>query len=177
MGTTFTMAYDRLVAYRRANTIPIGLDFDDELESQFCSKYPAECEINKRALGVSLVAPGLYDVVRGSMVMVNHAAHGGALVAQDEANRRAEICYKCPLRAQMTLPCARCMSALESVVNVITGSHSTPFDERLSACSICKCYISASVWLPLETQCVGVTEEQKERFTFAKEAFNCWKLC
>jgi hypothetical protein len=177
MGTTFNMAYDRLVNYRRANTIPIGLDFDDEIETQFCQRYPAECEVNKRTLGLSLVAPGLWDVVRGSQLMLQHKIEGSQLVPQEEANRRAEICYKCPLRAQMTLPCARCTGVLESIVNVITGSHGTPFDEKLSCCSVCKCYISASVWLPLQTQCTAVTDEMRERFAFAKETFNCWKQC
>lgn len=176
-GSHFEMLYNKAVAYRRANSIPIGLDFEDEIESQVCARYPTECEVSKRALGVSLVAPGLYDVVRGSLVMMNHKAHDSMLVPQEEANRRAEICYKCPLRAQMTLPCARCLTALENVVQVITGAHGTPFDEKLSCCSICKCYISASVWLPLETQCVGVSDDMRERFGFAKENFNCWKNC
>lgn len=176
-GTTFDMVVNRAMDYRRANSIPIGLDFEEEIEAQVCRRYPDECEVNKRALGVSLVAPGLYDVVRGSMVMINHKAHASQLVSQEEATRRAGICYKCPLRAQMTLPCARCMSALENVVNTITGSHSTPFDEKLSACAICKCYLSASVWLPLDTQCIGVTDDMRERFAFARDNFNCWKNC
>lgn len=173
----FNNLYDRAVAYRRSNSIPIGLDFEDEIESAVCEKYPQECEVNRRTLGVPNIAPGLYDVVRGSVVMMNHKAHGSQLVEQEEANRRAQICFNCPLRAQMTLPCSRCISALENVVQIITGSHSTPHDERLSACGICKCFIAASVWLPLETQCIGVDPEMREKFAFAKEHFNCWKNC
>jgi hypothetical protein len=171
------MVINRATAYRRANSIPIGLDFEEEIESQVCQRYPSECEVSKRALGIGLVAPGLWDVVRGTAVMINHKAHDSQLVPQEEANRRAQICFNCPLRSQMTLPCSRCMSALENVVNAITGSHGTPFDEKLSACAICKCYISASVWLPLETQCVGVSDDMRERFGFARESFNCWKNC
>jgi len=176
-GTTFEMLINKAMAYRKANSIPIGLDFEEEVECQVCERYPQECEISKRAMGMPTTAPGLYDVVRGTAVMINHKAHGSQLVDQTEANRRAEICFRCPLRVQMTLPCARCISALENVVQVITGSHGTPFDERLSACAICKCYISASVWLPLETQCVGVNEEMREKFDFAKQHFSCWKAC
>lgn len=176
-GTTFGMLYDRAVSYRRSNSIPIGLDYEDEIECKVCERYPDECEISKRGLGIPLVAPGLYDVVRGSMVMINHKAHESQLVDQAEAERRAAICSKCPFKAQMTLPCARCLSALENVVLAITGAHHTQYDERLAACGVCKCYISASVWLPLETQCVGVSDEMRERFAFAKESFNCWKNC
>jgi hypothetical protein len=165
------------VKYNRANSIPVGLDDEDRIEAMICDRYPDACEVSKRAMGIPLVAPGLYDVVRGSLVMMNHKAHDSMLVSQEEANRRAAICWKCPLRAQMTLPCSRCITALENVVQVITGTHATPHDERLSCCSICKCFISASVWLPLETQCIGVTEEMREKFVFAKETFNCWKTC
>jgi hypothetical protein len=176
-GTTFNMVYDRAVAYRRANSLPIGLDFEEEIEAQVCQRYPQECEVNKRGLGVSLVAPGLYDVARASAIMIKHKVDGSELVSQDEANRRAQICRACPLRAQMTLPCSRCFSALENVVGWITGGRGTPYDEKLSACGVCKCYISAAVWLPLSTQCLGVTEDMTEKFAFARENFNCWKAC
>jgi hypothetical protein len=176
-GTTFEMLYNRAVAYRRSNSIPIGLDFEEEIEAQVCQRYPQECEVSKRSMGVATIAPGLWDVVRGSQIMMQHRINGAELVSQEEANRRAEICYRCPMRAQMTLPCSRCTGVLENIVNVITGSHGTPFDEKLSACSVCKCYISASVWMPLDTQCIGVTDEQREKFGFAKEFFNCWKTC
>lgn len=176
-GTTFNMVYDRAIAYRRANSIPIGLDFEDELEAQICEKYPAECEISKRAMGVSLVAPGLYDVARASAIMIKHKVNESELVSQDEANARAQTCSRCPFRAQMTLPCSRCFSALENVVGWITGARHTPYDEKLAACGICKCYLSASVWLPLSTQCLGLTEDQQEKFTMAREVAGCWKHC
>lgn len=177
MGTHFEMLFNKAVAYRRANSLPMGLDFEDEIEAAVCARYPAECEHNKRAIGVSLVAPGLYDVARASMAMINHKLDGSQLVSQEEANRRAQICRNCPFRAQMTLPCSRCFSALENVVGWITGSRGTPFDEKLSACGICRCYISASVWLPVDVQCVGTTEEMREKFSVAKEVSNCWKQC
>lgn len=176
-GTHFEMLYNKAVAYRRANSIPIGLEFEQEIETLVCERYPAECEVSKRALGIAGVAPGLYDVARASAVMIKHKVNDSELVSQDEANRRAQICRNCPFRAQMTLPCSRCFSALENVVGWITGARGTPYDEKLSACGVCHCYISASVWLPLSTQCLAITDEMKERFAFAKEAFNCWKTC
>lgn len=176
-GTTFNMIVDRATAYRRSNSIPIGLEFEDELEAQICEKYPQECEVNRRALGVSLVAPGLYDVARASAVMIKHKVNESELVSQEEANARAQTCRNCPFRAQMTLPCSRCFSALENVVGWITGSRGTPHDEKLSACGICKCYLSAAVWLPLSTQCLGVSDDMKEKFAMAKEVAGCWKTC
>lgn len=176
-GTMFDNLYMRAVAYRKANSIPIGLDFEQEIEDEVCRRYPNECEVNRRTLGIPSIAPGLYDVVRGSMAMVNHKIDGGQLVSQEEANRRAEICYRCPLRSQMTLPCSRCVSALENVVGWITQHRSTPFDEKLSACGICKCFLSASVWLPLSTQCIAVTDDMVEKFKFAADNFQCWKVC
>jgi hypothetical protein len=176
-GTHFEMVYNRAVAYRKANSIPIGLDFEDELENAVCNAYPQECAVSKSALGVPSVAPGLYDVVRASAVMINHKVNDSELVSQEEANRRAQICRACPLRSQMTLPCSRCISALENVVGWITKSRGTPYDENLSACGVCRCFISASVWLPLSTQCLGVTDEQKEKFAFANQMFGCWKNC
>ena len=175
-GTMFNMLFDRAVAYRRANSIPIGLDFEEQIEAQVCEKYPDECEINRRALGIPGVQPGLYDVARASAIMIKHKV-SEELVPQEEANRRAAICAVCPLRAQMTLPCSRCFSALENVVGWIVGGRGTPHDEKLAACGICKCYISASVWLPLTTQCLGLTDEMRDHFAFARTNFNCWKDC
>jgi len=176
-GTTYEMVINRAVAYRKANSIPIGLEFEEELEVQICQRYPQECEVSRRGMGLTLVAPGLYDVARASAVMIKHKVNDSELVSQEEADRRAQICRQCPLRAQMTLPCSRCFSALENVVGWITGARGTPYDEKLSACGVCHCYISASVWLPLSTQCLAVTDDMKERFAFAKDSFNCWKNC
>lgn len=176
-GTTFDMVINRAIQYRRANSIPIGLEFEEEIEAQVCQRYPAECEVSKRALGVSLVAPGLYEVARASAVMIKHKVNDSELVSQEEANRRAQICRNCPFRAQMTLPCSRCFSALENVVGWITGARGTPYDEKLAACGICKCYLSASVWLPLSTQCLALTEDMTEKFVMAKEVAGCWKNC
>ena len=176
-GTTFEMVLNRARDKRRANSIPIGLEFDDEIEEVCCNKYPQECEVNKRTLGIPSVSPGLYDVARASAIMIKHKVSDSDLVSQEEANRRAQICRNCPFRAQMTLPCSRCFSALENVVGWITGSRGTPYDEKLSACGICKCYLSASVWLPLSTQCLAITDEMKEKFAFAREISGCWKTC
>lgn len=173
----FENLFNRAVAYRKSNSIPIGLDFEQEIEDEVCRRYPSECEVNRRTLGIPSISPGLYDVVRASAVMINHKVNAGELVSQEEANARALTCRNCPLRSQMTLPCSRCISALENVVGWVTGSRGTPYDEKLSACGICKCYLSASVWLPLSTQCIGVDDEMREKFKFAKQHWSCWKDC
>ena len=35
-GTMFNMLYDKAVAYRKANSIPIGLEFEEEIEAEIC---------------------------------------------------------------------------------------------------------------------------------------------
>lgn len=171
-GTTGDMVYSNAVAERQANGVHMGLEFWDEIMADICRDYPQECS-NVDPTRIRARGWSMGDIVRGSLVMLNHKLSGSELVSQEEATRRAGICATCPQAAVFSKPCTGICRELAQLISS-TGNKSTPYDNPTRACGICGCLTMVSVWLPLETQCVGVTEEMKEQF---KVTSNCWKIC
>lgn len=172
-GTTFNMVARRIRETRHANGYPEGLGLDDEIEEWICKAYPQECVTydprapRKRSLGIS-------DIVHGTKVMIKFSINGRQLVDKEEAERRAAICAGCKWNVAFVKPCSGLCPELRDLVHSIIGNEKTSHDNELQSCSICACFNSASVWLPLYVQCAGVTEEQKAQF---KSVHNCWKQC
>lgn len=171
-GTTWGMFFDNACNYRRANSIPIGLAFDDECEQVLCESYPAECE----GFDPDLPRPrrlGFADVVRGTKVMLAHKLAGSPLVDEGEARRRAAICRNCTFNVDFSGGCTKCAELRNLVVSVL-GTKSTPYDNELKSCFFCGCFTKAAVWLPLEIQCLGVNSKMREQFSHLN---HCWKQC
>ena len=139
--------------------------------------HPDECE---QYIGEKPFRPhriSLSDVIRGTQVMAAFKLAGSPLVDQVEANRRAALCVNCPLNMSFSLPCGGVCSELKRLVTSMVGQSKTKYDERLHACCICHCFLHAAVWLPLEIQCLGVTDEMKEHFKALLPTIDCWKQC
>ncbi len=171
-GTTGDMLYNNAVLERIANGVPMGLEFWDSVMTDVCKDYPQECS-NVDPTRVRQRGWGMMDIVRGSLVMMNHKLNGSELVSQEEATRRASICATCPQSAYFSKPCTGLCRDLANLLSA-TGNKSTPYDHDLRACNICGCWTKVAVWFPLETQCVGVTDDMKEQF---KSISGCWKTC
>lgn len=173
-ATTFDGIRDQVFAYRRANALPIGLGFEEELENEICKLYPKECEgcddriPLKRRLSMA-------DVVHGTKVILALKLAGGELVSNQEAMQRWEICNRCPLNVVFPIPCAGLCPELRSVVDGIIGGRRLPFDDDRRSCAICGCYSAAQVRVPYRHLEKGLTPEMKEAFQVAKTEFGCWK--
>jgi len=177
MGTTFPMLSNNIRNYRKANAIPIGLGFEDELEREVCAKYPNECDETDARIPDRNRRCTFDDVILGTKVMVRLKLSGNKLVSQDEANRRAKICATCPNNISPVLPCGGVCGELATVITSIVGGNGTPFDPKLNSCAICCCFLSASVWVALEVQTPDLPELYKLQFRTAKEMIGCWKEC
>lgn len=158
---------------RRANGVPIGLGDREIIERLMCEQIPIECESDdpnrprKRALGLA-------DLVNGARVMLSHWWNNRALVAPEEADRRAAICANCPFNVTFTKPCTGICAELADLVNPIIGAHGTRYDAQLRSCSICACFLSAAIWVPLDIQCRGVDAAMRSMFAAVP---HCWKQC
>lgn len=171
------VTWDNLLAnireHRRANGIPMGLEFEDEVEQAVCREHPDECVgydetyPRKRSLTLS-------DVIAGSRVMMSFYSHGKRLVSRIEAERRAQICINCPYNMTFAKPCSGICQELKNVVMAIVDSVGTQYDRQLNSCTVCGCFLQASIWLELEDQCKGTNELQKKQFSNTP---NCWKQC
>lgn len=177
-GTCLYQLKDSITAYRKANSIPTGLGFPDELEEAVCQQYPQEC---KGELPTNTPRPGKFDwqdVVRGSMVMLKQKLGGIPLVNDAEANRRAAICAKCPWKSEVQMPCsARICGELQTIVERVVGARTTTSDSQITrkCCAVCGCFLTASVYVDLELQWSVLSEEQKAQFRVVGENYPCWK--
>lgn len=169
-GTNFDMVLQFAIKERQANGIPIGLDFERELERDLCASKPDECEYvdpaipRKKRLSFA-------DVLNGTRVLLNFKLAGSPLVDHQEANRRASICATCPFNVQFDRPCIRC-GDLQDIVLKIIGGQGTPYDDNNKSCSLCGCYTAAHVWLPYSILETGLSDDMKK--AFASLPF-CWK--
>lgn len=136
--------------HRKANELPIGLMFQQEVESQLCSFMPpGVCHYTdpaqrKRAnqIGRSHISK-MMDVTRLLFARIK----GETKVTLEEANEHAKGCVKCSFN-QPAIGCTSCNSgARREVVDAILGSHQdTKYHGRLQACIICGCDLRAKVW-------------------------------
>lgn len=173
-GTTLGMLLDKIKDYRRANGIPIGLEFESEVEREVCRFYPQECEESSPLIPNTALRLSLSDVVDGTMNLLRFKLAGSPLVDQVEADRRAAICSRCPLNGQITTPCSGC-DQIKKTVMAMVGNVSTPYDDRLQSCLICHCFNAAAVHIPLDIQNQSWSEQQKAQFQAAKNEYSCWK--
>ncbi len=157
---------------RRANGAPIGLELEDEVEQWCCIAHPDEVAVlderipKRRSLNLD-------DVVRGTQVILAFKLAGSPLVSQEEANRRAAICLRCPLNLMWQTSCSIC-DKIDDIVLGVVGSVRTPYDQNLRACNICGCSLKAAVHLPNDILNRANNAEMNQAFEVAAQVFNCW---
>lgn len=171
------MLVNRVREHRQANGFPIGLEFEQEIENYICLNQSTECHpFDERIPRNKKFVIG--DIIRGTSVMLQHWIAGSPVVPREEAENRAQICLKCPHNSSYSKPCSiGICGELKQVVSRIVDHQGTRYDKDLQACAICGCFLQAAIWVPLEVQCKGVTDEMKEQFKYTKEHYSCWKNC
>lgn len=183
-GQDFETMLRRVISYRQANGMPVGLGVREEVEAAACAKYQDMCfESDDRVPSSHQLH--WEDVLRGTKVMAQLvggrivAALGigeSPLVTQEEAERRAAICEPCPFNQQFTQQCGSTLcGALLEMANDITGNRTTPRDANLKSCQICKCFLRPAVHVRLDIQIAGLTEDERKQFAYARETAGCWK--
>ncbi len=172
MAVTWDHLMTKVRDERRANSAPMGLELEDEVEQWACIAHPEEVEVvderlpRRRSLGLD-------DVVRGTSVLAAFKALGSPLVPQAEANRRAAICARCPMNIMWSQSCSIC-GKVEKAVMIVVGDVRTTHDQGLYACSICGCSLKAAVHLPNRVLNCANDAEMNRAFELAAQVFNCW---
>lgn len=159
-------------AYFEANNLPIGLEWEDMIEEWICAAMPNECGGTVNGKPFKLRPLALSDIERGTRVMIHHYVTGSKLVDASEAKRRADICAGCKMNVTFKKPCGGLCGWIKNYVMKLVPKGGV--DPRLNSCFICKCWLAAATWLPLETQCTGVTPAMKVEFDTVPQ---CWKRC
>lgn len=157
---------------RKANGAPIGLELEDEIEQWACIAHPDEVSVVDERLPKRRNL-NLDDVVRGTQVILAFKLAGSPLVSQDEANRRASICARCPMNLMWSQSCSIC-NKIDDVVRGVIGQTKTAHDQQLFSCNICGCSLKAAVHLPNDILNRANNAEMNQAFEVASEMFGCW---
>lgn len=154
-GITFGSLLGKVAQHRtNLNYPPVSegfLTLADEVEAHICQSLSPEDQYNNCDTGVTaarsvhwkLVAQFLKTLASWFLI------HGLKRVEQDEAERRAAICAKCPLNVGMN-GCGTCRAALQGVREALMNAH-TSQDAELRACGVCGCDNKMQVHVPIDS--------------------------
>jgi hypothetical protein len=154
--------------------VPVSIDI---AEDQCCQNIPPSarsefCEdadrSTREALAVQLTHA---DIFRGTRTVAAFKLSGQLPVAQAEANRRSEICAGCPFNRPFVKPCGGLCAELIEIVRSFIGGARTSHEDRLEACGVCHCALTAKVWLPME----HLRRYESAALT-AKYPAHCWMV-
>lgn len=166
------MLMTRIYAERKANGIPCGLEFEDEVERDLCRDYPAECQLDDPRFPRKRNWLSFHEIIAGTKLLLKFKVSGSPVVAQEEAERRANICASCPFNVEFQRPCAGLCGELYSLVQSIIGNLHVSQESKVKSCQLCGCYLGAAVWLPVDLQRSVLSEHQLEQFDSVDF---CWK--
>ena len=135
-----------------SNNIPLPENYEAIADDQLCRQMPpGVCRYGDgtpaRGMSPVLAAEAIIHGLESLKKAVEAKASGEPIyVAQEEANRRADICARC-WNNMTTSFCAGChaMYVISGLVSNIRGKRTTPVDDRLLTCGSCGCRTQAIV--------------------------------
>jgi hypothetical protein len=136
--------------HRIANNIPIGLEFEKEVEEQLCQILPAGSCIRDNDSKDSFGPVTLEQFKRGSATLFEWWSSGRQTVDDGTAEARTKICASCQFN-QKVANCASCsLGFLHTLVERIFGNKRIKGFELLHGCQICGCANKVAVAIPLD---------------------------
>lgn len=169
-GTTFNDLVGKVAQYRQNRKEPIVSEgyvrLADEVEDEICQALSPEDQIahcNTKWRQTS----GIHwrEVARFLHTLAAWLKTGFQMVPQEEAERRAAICAKCPLNVGMS-GCAICRVSLQAGRDALM-QRSTTSDDKLHACGVCGCDNKTQVHVPLD-----ILRSGKSKLSYPSW---CWK--
>jgi hypothetical protein len=162
--------FEKVKAHRKANNVPIGPLWKEEIEDQLCRQLPAGfCkESDPQARQVNVPTRMEWRAIEAfTKTMVAWAAERGKTASEALANARAGICRSCYLNVPVP-GCKSCHGMLNLVIQLAKGKRLLN-NRNLRNCAVCKCHLPAKVWLPIDVIKRGTTPETLSQYP----AF-CW---
>ena len=153
--------YRKCIEHRRANGLEIPAEFVEKIEAFICYRLDADLVIGM---------PGDRKISLGyvTLMSTNHSTGefllswtkaGAKKVPQAEAEKRAEVCFKCEYN--MTHICLSCKGILQWVGEWI-GHRKTTLDKRMGICGCDKIVLYAALH----------ADDPFEKHVYPK---SCWK--
>ena len=133
-------------AHMKGNGVDEPLTLELQMADFICQHVPEWCEEMNPEREAKVSA---WKMMKSFYRAVEATWHDGQ-VSQEEADRRAAICARCPKNTdQVTNFCVECYArSLVSKVNDLLGSKRTSHDAHLKTCSACGCDLKLKTWMP-----------------------------
>lgn len=162
---SWDLLVNEVKSHRQAYDGDLAIGWEGRMEHEFCCQNPqAGCQHHVPSKDLSISKS---DISRFAYSVQSFIEQGGDYVPQEEANRRAEICMQCPYRIENTF-CSACQGLVGFLTSAVFGTRTTPYDDKLGNCGVCKCYNKIAVHWPLEAQSTeGLTNDDFPD--------HCWK--
>lgn len=146
-----------IIDWRNENSVPVGSPVAD-LEAYMCQRAPHMCHgVLGAHVSVSVQVPSgdhttpLQSFVDRIVAWLESQINDlgmHALVMPTEANRRADICMRCPMNVAWQTSCNRCTDNVNRLVSIIRhGQNLLLKDRRLKACRVLHYDLRAAVFL------------------------------
>lgn len=154
-GDTLPDVLEHLISYRLDNVIPLGDPLKD-IEEYVCGNWPDFCHKVFGAtvvVNVNLPSQPTRTLLDRIIIWIEAQTKNlspEVLVTRDEAQRRAEICERCPMNVKWKESCSTCNENISRLVSVMRLGQSLPRDKKLLACSAFGHENRAAVWLKRE---------------------------
>lgn len=137
---------DEVKKYRQGTGGDLDVGWRERFINDLCrehSSYPCQHEAPFIERHITLA-----DGARFLHTAANFVRNGGKYVEQQEAERRAEICVRCPHNRQIP-GCLGCNNLTAFALDLI-GFRKTQNDVNLHSCSNCACLLKLKVHVPIE---------------------------
>jgi len=161
---------EKVARHRRANSYPIGPEFEQQVTDHLCKEVPGACN----DVPVEQVLNGRQLTIWGALkftgMMITDLLKGRPRETKEEATRRGSICAQCADNIQPE-GCRACTDKkVHALVETLAGTESTAYDGQLSSCRHCGCLNRAQIWFPLDILKTSMNQEQ-----VAALPDHCWK--
>jgi hypothetical protein len=170
-GGDYFDLFEKVKAHRKANNIPSGPLWREEVEDQLCRQLPpGSCKNSdpRQTHSTGLSTRMDWGTVQSfTTTMATWAKGGVKTVSEGLANARAGICRSCYYNVSVP-GCRSCTGLLNLALQVAKGKRLLS-NRNLRNCAVCKCHLPVKVWFPIEAIAAGTSAE-----TLAKYPDFCW---
>lgn len=148
---TFPDLFELITEWRTRNGVEVGNPQRD-VDNYVCSQWPHFChkESNDGPPPSQRGKTMSSRVTTWAILRAREQPPGGYdMVSNDESEKRAQICAKCPLNVAW-VGCQNCHQSTLSILSVVRKLRGTSLDNSLLACEACGHDNRTAVHLPLE---------------------------
>lgn len=158
VAVDWTTWQEEIVKHRQGNNLPpiTANDAEDQLCGQLAPEWCEGNDPNRPWVDPRI---SLNDVADAMKVFASFMVSGFKFVSQEEATRRARICVGCPNNLNIQ-GCGACRQ-IASFVTGTLAQRSTPHDDKLKTCGVCRCVVKALVHIPLNALAAKSTPDRE----------------